>query len=76
MLYQSVLAFSPAKALPLLPAAEAKAYKISLRPCDPVCNRPVRPAGATTAMAEKSNITALGVKMPNMAILTSPASIF
>src|SRR5262249_27825974 len=51
-LYQSVFAFSPAKAEPLLPAPEVNAYKISDKPCGPLLVSEVSPKfGASTEIA-------------------------
>src|SRR5581483_12263237 len=52
-LYQGVLALSPAKAEPLLPAASLYAYRISLSPCGPALLTEDTPYGATADQAEK-----------------------
>jgi hypothetical protein len=43
VLYQSVLALSPANAEPLLPVPDVKAYRISDKPCGPLLLSDVRP---------------------------------
>jgi len=55
VLYQYVLAVSPAKALPLLPVPEENAYRISLNPCGPALFRPARPHWLTTAHAREGH---------------------
>ena len=71
-----MFALSPAKALPLFPAAELNAYIISESPCGPALLRPARPAGTEQAMAENNLMTILGAKTAIIAIFISYASTF
>ena len=49
VLYQGVLAVRPANAEPLLPVADANAYRISLNPCGPALFK--LPVGAPYALS-------------------------
>src|SRR5258706_9060377 len=73
-LYQRVLAFNPAKAEPLLPAPDAKAYRISDKPWGPWLFRLAVPnEGATTEMPVNTRTRSGRMRIANMAILTSNA---
>src|SRR5579884_3850866 len=62
-LYQCVLAFRPANAEPLLPAADVYAYRICDSPCGPWLDRlEVPKVGESTAIAEKPRITTGKIK--------------
>ena len=73
---EDVLAFSPAKALPLLLAASPKQYRISLNPCGPALFKLDSPCGMTQAMAVGIRATALGIKTPITAHVATVASSF
>ncbi len=76
VLYQGVLADNPAKALPLLPVAEEKAYRISLNPCGPALFRPARPHLLTTAHAVKTMMSKMRTSTASALTFTSYDSIF
>ena len=59
---------SPAKALPLFPQADVKAYKISDKPCGPLLFNPASPACVLTAMAVKARIQTAGANTAISAI--------
>src|SRR6266536_2805888 len=76
VLYQGVFPERPANALPLFPAPELNAYRISLSPCGPLLFNPVRPHLLATAQAAKPRIEMARMSNESIAILTSYASIF
>ena len=71
-----MLADRPAKALPLLPAAEENAYRISEKPCAPGLAVPARPAASDTAIAVPTSAQNGGIRITSEAIFISKASIF
>ena len=76
VLYQGVLVLSPAKALPLLPAPELYAYRISPSPCGPALFNPARPHRLAAAHAENPRMETESTSSDSIAIFTSYASIF
>src|SRR5262249_35818489 len=70
-LYQSVLAFRPANADPLLPVAETKAYSISSSPCGPLLPRLDVTNFETTEIAVGIRIVPHRTRMASIAIFTS-----
>jgi len=62
------LADSPVKELPLLLAAELKAYSTSEKPCTPGFAMPARPASAITPMAVPTS-TRIGVTRMTMEVI-------
>ncbi|MCY1444153.1 hypothetical protein D9M71_606070 [compost metagenome] len=70
------MADRPAKALPLLLAAELKAYRISEKPCAPGLRMPARPASASTATAVPASTSKGVARMAMDTIFISCASIF
>src|SRR5271163_1344662 len=76
-LYQCVLAFRPANADPLLPVADAYAYRISDRPCGPALFRLDDPRfGIRTVIAANSSTESGKINTYSIDICTSYDSIF
>ena len=75
-LWNGVSADRPAKALPLLLAAEDSAYSTSENPCGPGFRMPARPACDTTATAVPASTSSGVTRIATETIFISQASIF
>src|SRR5579871_3415576 len=71
-----MLPVRPAKAEPLLPVAEVKAYSTSVKPCGPALFIEATAGGYTTATAVQPRYIKGSNRIASIAILTSRASIF